>query len=99
MADGVVTVPVSMPGRVWGRLASYADHDRVRIAELIADAVEVVILESGGSVSRRAQLAALCRAGFGLERIAAEMRVDPKRVRRWLADEGLATAAQRRRSR
>lgn len=38
-----VTVPVRIPEWVWGRLATIAEHRQVRIADLIADGVWMVL--------------------------------------------------------
>ncbi|GAA3730356.1 hypothetical protein GCM10022239_03690 [Leifsonia bigeumensis] len=37
------TVPVTLPEPVWGRLASIADRRGVKVADLIADAVQAVV--------------------------------------------------------
>lgn len=38
-----VTVPLVLPRKVWGRLASFADNRGVKVADLIADAIEGII--------------------------------------------------------
>lgn len=37
------TVPVTLPEEVWGRLASLADRRGVRVADLIAEAIEGMV--------------------------------------------------------
>jgi len=42
-SDDLMTVPVTLPARVWGRLASLADASGVTVADLVADAIQDVL--------------------------------------------------------
>lgn len=95
-----VTVPVVMPERVWGRLASLAAERQATVGDLIADAVEGLVAPrlARDEVPDRIRevLAHMCEAGMGIESISSQLHVDSRRVARWLAQCGLKTAGQRR---
>lgn len=93
-------VAVWMPARVWGHLASLAAEQDAQIADLIADAVELLVTprldrDRVPAVSR-ARLALLCQRGLGIEAIAAELGVGVHRVKLWLVQCGLRTKGQAR---
>ena len=76
-----VTVPVTMPAEVWGRLASRADDEGVTVAELIATAVHPYTLprQKRGPASEELRehrlevMVARRRAGWTWPQIAAEL--------------------------
>lgn len=98
MQQRVMTVPVTMPERVWGRLTSVAAERQVTVSDLIADAVEGLVAKRLARdevpEAARESLALMCEAGMGIEGISSQLHMDSRRVSRWLAQCGLKTAGQ-----
>lgn len=62
------SVSVTIPMRVWGRLATEAEHRGVTIADVLVNAINQVIRPQG----RREAVVAACRSGFTDREIAEQ---------------------------
>ncbi len=65
-SEDVVTV--GLPLRVWGRLATEAEHRGVTVADVLVNAINQVIRPEG----RREAVVGACRAGFTDREIAEQ---------------------------
>lgn len=87
----LMTVPVTMPSKVWGKLARIADRDGCKVRDLVATAVKRIIDADGVCAEDEAYRRAIDAVTRGWDdlTIAEQLRVPRVNVSAWREQAGM----------